>query len=309
MDADETLTQAGTDIAGDQAAAGGPDDEPERDAGTAEEQTDGSGAEDGEDGEPGEPDPVAAWRESDEGKAFLRQVANRELKQIRRDIERALTGDDKARAALESNANGRRILAAAERRAGEQAQALTTERSIWQQWNDLDVFERDAHFREHPEWGQWFHANAPVYSTTAAQTARPSSAGTGTGTDPLAEAVADMQADERWALLTDDERDALDPDEFEGLPPVKAAAKLGREAEKLFARAEARHKTAPARERAEKVNAVAAGVRAGIAAGPPLVAGGSSARMTEAQIEQAYIDNPTPATRAAYAALRQRRNW
>lgn len=123
------------------------------------------------------------------------------------------------------------------------------------------------------------------------------------------EAYAEMRADPDAALLTDDDWDELDPDNFAELSPGKAVNAMHRAFRVAVTKAQAKAKAAPAEARRRSVARQAEAVEAAVAKAPPIVGGGSAPRQSFDAVRDAFLDNPTPANRAAYEKARAARGW
>lgn len=292
------------------ADAGGitPDTPSDAGAGGADDTTTGGGY------EYAESLPAGTDAAAEDGRAQL--VADRERERERerertaRRFAQALEGNEEAAAWLRQQRLGRYIErgeAAVSGRVSSRADVLAQGQrfvadldalrdadpfAFAEKMRDPEVSERYAQWRAH----LGMKAQPPVrVAATAAAAAE--------------EAYADLRADADAALLTDDDWDDLDPDNFADLSPAKAVNAMNKAFRVAVAKAQAKTKTAPAEARRRSVARQADAVEAALAKAPPVAGGGSAPRQSFDAIRDAFLDNPTPANRTAYEKARQARGW
>lgn len=114
--------------------------------------------------------------------------------------------------------------------------------------------------------------------------------------------------DPAWALLTREEQQALDPENFATLSPAAAVRRMEREFGQAKARAEIREQTKSARRDARQ-NGQPRQQRTAPQR-PALSSGGTAPRqMTFNQIRDQFTANPTEANRRLYERARESRGW
>ena len=253
------------------------------------------------------PDP-AAWLETEEGKQRLGNERLAYGRDFARTFGQAVSGDVEAQRRLQANRDGKRIwenhLMAVDAKAKDYAMAETA----WQELAGKSAYERAAELEANPALGRWFYDYA-AYRQANGAPARQANTRQAADETRLEETYAELMADEDAAVLTDTDKAALHPINYEHLDERKAIAALAKAfAKRVSVRSAASADiSAPASQARKPQTGEAA--RAAAGKGPPIVSGGSvPTSLTFEQAAAAYEENPTEANKQAYLRVRPK-HW
>lgn len=229
--------------------------------------------------------------------------------QVSRYLRNALArGDTDAIERLQRDPEARKTYAALsdaiEVRALERAQAITAAERAFADLEQLRQFDRDT-FSEQladPEVAD-FYAQMRKWKTNQSQRAPSAPA------SPLTSFYRTLRADPEAAVLSDEDWERLDPDNFNQYEPAAAQIRMTRELDRLIAQRKARP-ARPADPNAVNKQAVRDAVRNA----PPAVGGTPPVNLTDREIREAYLAGVQQGRvpdhiKNAYRQMRQRKGF
>lgn len=259
-----------------------------------------------------ETDPVDQQWESEPIQQRRERERIRNARKLASLTERMLDGDTEARAQLEADPVGRRMLALETRINQQVRQVAPSVAQAQRRYEELarlqteDPYAFTQELAQYDGLGKWFFNDYPAYVNQ--QQKAPARQGTDTSLDEFVEQlVADGSV-----KLTATEREELDPDhpDYDGLTTARKQAAIAKRYALIATRKVAKEQVAPIERQRQRQAALADAVEAGMAADAPNVGGRPAGNKSFDQLAAAYADDPgNPQKKDAYMKARTARGW